>query len=125
VLEQFFLMDDAGCVERTLQKLASHDIRPWVLTGGLAVELHHELRGHGASLRPLNNLDFLVGSFDDLPESLVRDYLFRHIHPFDPPGKAILQAIDPEEALRIDVFRAYGNCLHRAFEMPLAQGPCD
>lgn len=122
VLEQFFSIGDAGRLERAFLKLASHDIRPWVLTGGLAVELHHELHGHGSSLRSLNDLDFLVGSFDDLPESLARDYLFRHVHPFDPPGKTILQAIDPEQTLRIDVFRVYSGCLDRACEVPFGQG---
>jgi hypothetical protein len=70
VLGQFFSIDDADRLERAFLKLASHDIRSWVLTGGLAVVFHHELRGHGAFLRPLNDLDFLVESFDDLPESL-------------------------------------------------------
>jgi hypothetical protein len=48
-----------------------------------------------------------------IPETLRSDFLFRHIHPFDPPGKIMLQLIDPDTALRIDVFRACGQTMSR------------
>jgi hypothetical protein len=120
MLEWFLSKDDAGRAERAVQKLLQHDISSWVLTGGLAVEIHHTLRGHESFMRRLNDIDFITESFEDLPESLARDYLFRHIHPFDPPGKTILQAIEPDEALRIDVFRAYGASIDRAREVQFA-----
>lgn len=56
----------------------------------------------------MNDIDFVTDSFDCIPESLADDFLFRHVHPFDPPGKTILQFIDAESALRVDVFRACG-----------------
>jgi hypothetical protein len=62
----------------------------------------------------LNDIDFVAPDFDSIPASLARDFLFRHVHPLDPPGKTILQAIDPDTALRIDVFRACGDTLRRA-----------
>ncbi len=117
MLEQFLSIDNAGRAERGLQKLLRHDTSSWVLTGGLAVEIHHQLCGREPCTRRLNDMDFIAPSFDDLPESLARDYLFRHVHPFDPPGKTILQAIDANEALRIDVFRAYGASIDRASEV--------
>lgn len=92
-----------------------------MLTGGLAVELHHIIHGVNPEMRRLNDIDFIAGSFDDLPTSLADDYLFRHIHPLDPPGKTILQAIDPAEALRIDVFRSNAAPLTRAVEVRLGE----
>ena len=44
----------------------------------------------------------------------LRVFFFRHVHPFDPPGKTILQAVDPEEALRLDFFSDAGIALGRA-----------
>ncbi len=48
--------------------------------------------------------------------------MFRHIHPFDPPGKTLLQAVDTESALRIDVFRAYGAILNRSSDLIFPTG---
>src|SRR5690242_14500815 len=70
--------------------------------------------GCRSSLRPLNDIDFVVESFDNLPPSLGDDFLFGHIHPFDPPGKTLLQCVDADTALRIDVFRAYGATIPRS-----------
>jgi len=58
-------------------------------------------------------MDFLVDSFGDIPRSLGRHFALRHVHPHDPPGKIIFQAVDPETALRIDLFRAYGAEMER------------
>src|SRR6185437_14715298 len=72
--------------------------------------------------RALNDIDFVTDSFDCIPESLADDFLFGHVHPFDPPGKTILQFIDPETALRVDVFRAYGATMDRASKLALPSG---
>jgi len=50
-------------------------------------------------VRALNDIDFIAESFDHIPASLASDFLFRHIHPFDPPGRTMLQFIDAESAL--------------------------
>jgi hypothetical protein len=42
------------------------------------------------------------------------DFLFRHVHPDDPPGKTLLHAVGLASALRVDVFRAYGSTIQRA-----------
>jgi hypothetical protein len=64
--------------------------------------------------RARNDLDFVAPDFDSIPASLARDFLFRHVHPLGPPGKLIVQLVDPDAALRIDVFRACGGTLRRA-----------
>jgi hypothetical protein len=45
---------------------------------------------------------------------LSADLLFRHVHPHDPPAKTLLQGVDPETAVRVDVFRTYGGTTARA-----------
>ena len=106
----------------TLRKLGRHCTRHWVLTGGLAVEVHRLQRGRTASVRKLGDIDFIVETFDRVPESLADDFMFRHIHPFDPPDKTLLQAVDTESALRIDVFRAYGAILNRSSDLIFPTG---
>ncbi len=93
----------------TLRKLERHDISRWALTGGLAMEIH---------CRPLtrapNDIDFIAASFDCIPLTLANDFLFRHVHPADPPNRTMLQCVDPETSLRVDVFRACGAAMERA-----------
>jgi hypothetical protein len=54
-----------------------------VLVGGLAVEFHCLRGGHAPSIRHLNDIDFVAPAFDCIPETLAREFLFRHVHPFD------------------------------------------
>jgi hypothetical protein len=118
-----FLSDaDALRTQRTLDKLRRHNIAPWVLTGGFAIELHRVRAGLATRRRPLNDMDFLADSFDDIPKTLAADFVFRHVHPQDPPGKALLQSVDPETAVRVDVFRAYGNTIARAIAVEIDGG---
>jgi hypothetical protein len=113
----FLPVTDANRATQTLNKLSRHNIRKWALTGGLAIELHYGRLTGRTSLRPLNDIDFIVDSFESLPESLAVDFLFRHIHPFDSPGKTLLQSIDAESTVRVDVFRAYGAEMSRSNEL--------
>jgi len=99
--------------ERTIRKLVRHDISRWALTGGFATEIHIKRCGGSSEPRPLHDIDFIVSSFDGIPQSLSRDFLFRHVHPEDPPGKTLLQCVDEETGVRVDVFRAYGSVMNR------------
>lgn len=103
-------------------KLARHDIGHWALTGGFAVEIHLLRVGRQPSIRVLNDLDFVAGSFDCIPETLAADFVFRHIHSLDPPGKTMLQLVDADNGMRIDVFRACGATMSRAFRLNLPAG---
>jgi hypothetical protein len=71
----------------------------------------------------LNDIDFVAAAFDCAPETLARDFLFRHVHPLDAPGKTILQLIDVETTLRIDLFRAYAAIMARTRPLRLPFGP--
>lgn len=122
-LSDLYASDDASRALRTLRRLENHDISQWALTGGTAIELHLSELGAPSSLRPLDDLDFIAESFADLPEGLGRLLLTRHAHPADPPGKTMLQAVDPESSVRLDVFRAYGSELARAQTTALSDIP--
>jgi hypothetical protein len=110
---------DRDRARQTLDKLACHNISRWALTGGLATELHIERHAGKSVLRPLHDLDFIVTSFDCIPTSLAADFLLRHVHPDDLPGKTLLQCVDPETGIRIDVFRAYGSVMERLVAVDL------
>ena len=107
----------------TFQKLAPHDISRWALTGGLAVEIHLLRGGRPSAIRALNDIDFIAEGFDCVPRTLAGDFLFRHVHPLDPPGKTILQFIDADTAMRIDLFRANGAAMSRNICTDLPSGP--
>jgi hypothetical protein len=71
----------------------------------------------------LNDLDFITREFEAIPRSLAGQFLFRHIHPLDPPGKTILQLIDGDTSLRVDVFRADGATMSRTTKTALGSIP--
>jgi len=114
--------EDSARATDTLHKLRRHETQQWVLTGGFATEIHSIFQGLEPSIRSLNDIDFVVSSFEYVPESLSRDFLCRHMHPFDPPGKTLAQFIDAETKIRIDVFRAYDSTVRRAQPVELSLG---
>ena len=123
-LDAFLAAADAQRATRTLYKLAEHDIGQWALAGGLALEIHVARAGGRGAARQLNDLDFIVDSFEAIPRTLGRDFLFRHVHPDDPAGKALLQAVDPETRLRVDVFRAYDGQMERQWRFNWMEWHC-
>ena len=123
MIDQFLGSAEAKRALKTLQRLSHHDISGWALAGGLALELHCLCDGDHPCTRRLNDIDFVALGFEDIPETLAGDFLFRHVHPLDPPGKIILQLVDIEAALRIDLFRAYGAMMTRTLSLDLPSGP--
>jgi len=123
MIERFLSGADAERALRAFHKIAQHDISRWALTGGLAIEIHCQRFEHRPSTRTLNDLDFVAEGFDCIPETLGDSFLFRHIHPLEPPGKTMLQFIDPDSTLRIDLFRAAAAIMSRAERVLLPPGP--
>jgi hypothetical protein len=115
----FLSSADADRAARTLAMLRGHCIEAFVLTGGTAIELHRLRHGLPPQRRSLNDIDFLAASFCEIPATLSSSLLFRHVHPHDPPGKTLLQCVDPETALRVDIFRACGSTMARAISIEL------
>jgi len=112
---------DAERASTTFTKLMGHWPQPPVLAGGLAIELHLLLAGLTPEPRHLNDIDLLAASFADIPSSLSRDLIFRHVHPHDPPGKTLLQSVDPESAVRVDVFCTYETIVARAIPLEFGE----
>jgi len=123
MIDRFLSAADVERATDTLRRLARHNIECWALTGGLAVEMHRWRRGPQSGGRVLNDLDFVAAGFPSIPESLAEDFLFRHVHPAEEPGRILLQFVDPAPALRVDVFRASEGTLNRAEAIDLQSGP--
>ncbi|MBZ5624571.1 MAG: hypothetical protein LAQ69_38600 [Acidobacteriia bacterium] len=124
-MDLFLSTVDGARVCGALQKLAIHDFHGFALTGSLALETQLVGQGHGPAMRALNDMDLVVDSFGSIPGSLADTFLFRHIHPKAPEGKTLLQMIDPEAALRIDLFRARGATMARGRSVSLATFPIE
>ena len=118
-MQRFLSIADSTRAFNTLRKLALHEVSRWVLVGGLAVEFHCLRVGHSHPIRPLNDIDFVAPTFEGIPETLARDFLFRHVHPFDPPGKTMMQLVDADTLL----FRADGGIMSRAISVDVPSGP--
>jgi hypothetical protein len=112
--DHFLAAADAARVCRVLDKFATHDLCEFALTGSLALETHLIGLGHVPRTRTFNDVDIVVESITSIPETLAKDFLVRHIHPHVPEGKMLIQFVDPDGALRIDVFRAYGATMVRS-----------
>jgi hypothetical protein len=114
-LGTFLSSVDAGRVGRTLAKLDACGPVDWMLTGGLAVEAHLWRADGGRRL--LNDIDLVVPDFVSLPHALGDRFLVRHAHPKAGAGKLLIQIVDPEEALRIDIFSVCGEMFSRSWPL--------
>jgi hypothetical protein len=121
MFESFLSQENAGRVESCLRTLQHHRIDQWALVGGLAIEIHRKLLGR-PRFRDLNDIDFVTTSFDCIPNTLADDFLFLHVHPFDPPGRTMAQLVDPAAVLRIDVFRTNPAIMGRTVELKVPNG---
>jgi hypothetical protein len=119
--EIFLSSADVRRVERVIGKLMRHDIASWVLAGSFALEAHKIRLGIDARQRTLHDIDFVVDSFEHIAETLGQDFALRHIHPYDPPAKTLLQAIELEDAVRFDVFRTHRAVIERSETLMLSQ----
>jgi hypothetical protein len=120
--QQFFSIADSTRAEAVLRRLVLHKIKGWAVTGGLAVGLHSVAARMEPIGRSLSDLDFVTERFEEIPETLARDFLFRHVHPRQQSGGTMMQLVDVDAQLRIDVFRAVGETFKRASQMTLPVG---
>jgi hypothetical protein len=122
MFERFLSTANAGRAESCLRTLQHHAIEEWALTGGLAIEIQRARLGRDVPIRRLNDIDFVAASFDCIPDTMADDFLFLHVHPFDPPGKTMAQLVNASDALRIDVFRVNTTVMQRSTEVSLPGG---
>jgi hypothetical protein len=107
---------DASRATSVAGRLIAHRFRI-ALTGRLAVEAQLRASGRPPERRPLNDIDFVVDGFETIPPAVAADFLPHHVHPFARNGKTLLQLIDPDRALRIDLFGAVGATLSRSIPL--------
>jgi hypothetical protein len=105
--------EDARRASQVVATVLAHGLR-CALTGGLAIAAHLQIHGRPVERKRLNDIDLVVETFDDVPESLASSFLMHHVHPDAVEGKILIQLIDETQAVRVDVFRAFGNQLSRA-----------
>jgi len=122
-MQRFLSIRNSTRAINTLRKLALHEVSRWVLVGGLAVEFHSLRVGGSHRIRRLNDIDFATLGFECIPETLAQDFLFRHVHPFAPPGKTMMQLVDADPSVRVDVFRAGSGVMNRAIWFDGPSGP--
>ena len=104
---------DARRATGVIDVILAHGLQ-CALTGGLAIAAQLRVRGRSVTARSLNDIDLVVSDFESIPTSLAEAFLLNHVHPFAPEGKTLLQVIDQPRALRVDLFRAFGDTLSRA-----------
>lgn len=114
MFEHFLAEADVRRVGACLAMLRRCEVTGWALTGSVAIDLRLIEKGNQVRRRALNDLDFATPSFDTVPNTLGTVFLFRHLHPFDPPNKVIAQFVSSELALRVDVFRTHPEVMNRA-----------
>jgi hypothetical protein len=122
MLQHFLSTAESTRADAVLRRLIQHKISGWALTGGLAVGLRSAAASMQPSRRSLNDLDFVIERFEEIPETLANDFLFRHVHPCEQSGGTMMQLVDVDAQLRIDVFRAVGGTFKRARQMMLPVG---
>lgn len=113
VLEEVLTAVDARRAKSAFLTLKAHDLHA-ALAGSLARAIQLQQHGQSTPRRRLNDVDLVVEGFASLPPSLAGVFLLSHVHPSAAEGKILLQLIDERQALRIDIFRAFGRSLSRA-----------
>jgi len=122
MLERLLSVFDLTRALDLLERLSQHRTHSWALSGGLAIEIHVLRAGLTPRKRSLNDMDFIATGFADIPRTLAKNFLFRHVHPEEVPGRIMVQFVDMETKLRIDVFRAAGASTTRAIQLALPTG---
>ena len=124
VFEAILEVGDASRATHVVNDLLAHGFQG-SLTGSLAIDAHLRVRGRCVGRRSLSDIDFVVDGFAAIPESLADRFLLNHVHPHALEGKTLVQLIDPEHALRVDVFRAFGATLSRSGPLGVDTEPLD
>jgi hypothetical protein len=111
--------DDVERLMRALDALRCHGLHQWAITGGVATAAHLNARANRRIDRPLNDLDIVIPLRSSIPELVAKSYLISHIHPYAKPGRMRIQIVDPDLALRIDIFSPFGAALDRKLQVNL------
>ena len=114
MIESILAPADAGRLAATLAKLRSAGLTGAAVTGGIAIASKLARTAAHPGLRRLNDLDLVVADAGAIPASLATAFLLSHVHLDALPGRMLVQVIDPNTALRVDIFREFVGQLTRS-----------
>lgn len=98
-----FSQPDIEKIVKHLSKLAKYlDLNRAVIVGGLAIRYHLIRAGVNYSVRPFNDLDLTLGSFESISPKCSEEFWVYHTHLQD--GHFFLALVDPESRTKVDVF---------------------
>ena len=113
LLDALFITKENQPIGAALHRILSHTPGHLTLTGSIALQAHLACRRRGYS-RLFGDIDIIINTLDDLPATLIDDFICPHVHPFGKQGDLLIQLVNPQDAIRLDAFRAVGNAVLRA-----------
>lgn len=118
LLDSLFVTKENQPVGAALHRILGHTPGHLTLTGSIALQAHLARRSLVHS-RLFGDVDIIINTLDDLPATLVDDFICPHVHPFGKRGDLLIQLVNPQDAIRLDVFCAVGNAVLRAENVAL------
>ncbi len=101
-------------IGNALARFLRHGSDGMALTGSIALAAQWaRLRG-GRLDRNFADIDLVVPSLNALSVSLADEFICPHVHGAAAPGRTLAQFVHPDDAVRIDIFRAIGGAAARA-----------
>jgi hypothetical protein len=104
---------DARRATDTVEAILAHGVG-CALAGGLAIAAQFRAQGRPIEWWELNDIDLVVHEFSAIPESVAASFLLHHVHSNAMEGRLLLQLVDAATAVRVDLFRTFGDTLTRA-----------
>lgn len=117
-----FSDEAADRLTRSLANLNRSGLHEFAVTGGVAIALYLAKVNSRASERRLNDLDIVIENATAIPAKLADNFLISHVHLDARLGRMLLQIVDPNTALRIDIFGIYGDTLARSEAVEFREG---
>ncbi len=112
LLDSLFTAEKNQPIEIALHRILTHASGHFTLTGSIALQAHlmHRNLGHP---QIFGDIDMIIDTPDDLPASLVDDFICPHVHPLVKQGDLLVQLVNPQDGIRLDIFNAVGNAFLR------------
>jgi hypothetical protein len=103
-----------GGIGNALARFLRHGSDGLAIAGGIALAAQ-AVRLYGERIdRTFVDIDFVAPSLDTLYASLIEEFICPHVHGAAESGKTLAQFLHPDDAIRIDIFRAIGEAQSRA-----------
>lgn len=118
MLDSLFTPTETQPIGAALSRLLTHNLHCFALTGSIA--LYAQSNNHTLNMpRVFGDVDIVIETIDDLPTSILDEFICLHVHPTGKKGDLLLQLANKQDAVRFDIFKAIGGALLRARPFPL------